>query len=61
MRPATALPSVDGDDALAIEASSAAQRIAAALPDADMQGRFAAADSIRILTRLAAPTSTLSV
>jgi hypothetical protein len=48
------LLSVDGDDALAAEAGSAVKRIAAALPDADMRRRFAAADAVREVTRLTA-------
>jgi len=52
LRPAAELLSVDGNGALASEAGSAVQRIAAALPHADMRRRFAAAAAVQTITRL---------
>jgi tetratricopeptide (TPR) repeat protein len=46
---ATALLAIEGDDALAAEARSAADRIAAALPDEAMRRRFEAAAPVRRL------------
>jgi hypothetical protein len=53
LRAATALLAIEGDDALATEARQAAQRIAAALPDAEMRRRFEAAEPVRMLSRFA--------
>jgi len=52
LRPAAGLLCADGDDPLAAEAASAVQRIAAALPHADMRRRFATADPVRTVARL---------
>jgi hypothetical protein len=52
LRPAAALLAVDGNSALAAEAGSAVRRIAAALPNADTQRRFAAAEPVRTVMRL---------
>jgi tetratricopeptide (TPR) repeat protein len=46
LRPATGLLSLDGDDLLAAEAGAAEHQISAALPDVDMQRRFAAATAV---------------
>ncbi len=54
LRPAAELLAVDGDDSLAAEAGTAVQRILGALPDADMRGRFEAAEPVRIAVRLTA-------
>jgi tetratricopeptide (TPR) repeat protein len=52
LRAATGLLALDGDDALAAEVRAAADRIAAALPDAEMRHRFAEAEPVRLLDRL---------
>jgi tetratricopeptide (TPR) repeat protein len=49
LRAAAALLALDGDGDLAAEARAAARRIAAALPDAAMRGRFLAAEPVRRL------------
>jgi hypothetical protein len=49
LRASTALLAIAGDDALAAEARATASAIAAALPDGDLRGRFAASETVRIL------------
>ena len=51
-RAAAGLLAVDGDDALAAEAGAAVDRIAAALPDAQMLCRFEAAEAVRLVRSL---------
>jgi tetratricopeptide (TPR) repeat protein len=52
LRSASALLAIDGDDALATEASATAQRIWSRLPTPEMRDRFSAADAVRRLGRL---------
>ena len=54
LRAATALLAVDGDDALAAEARATAERIARALPDAELRRCFEAAAPLRMLAGLSA-------
>jgi hypothetical protein len=49
LRAASGLLAVDGHDALAAEAASAVERVAAALPHEDMRRRFAAAEPVRVV------------
>lgn len=53
VRAAAALLAIDGTDALLAEALAAVERIAAALPDTEMRGRFQEAESVRAIWRLA--------
>jgi tetratricopeptide (TPR) repeat protein len=48
---ASALLAIDGDDALLAEARTRVERIAAALPDAELIRRFMAAEPVRFLMR----------
>jgi tetratricopeptide (TPR) repeat protein len=49
LRAATALLGVEGNDALAAEAGSAAQRMAAALPEGEMRRRFEASEPVQLI------------
>jgi tetratricopeptide (TPR) repeat protein len=49
VRPAAALLPVDGDDALAAEGRAVVNRIASALPDAEMRRRFERAEPVRVI------------
>jgi hypothetical protein len=49
LRPAAALLAIDGNDTLAAEARAAADRIAAALRDAEMRQRFEQAEPVRMV------------
>jgi class 3 adenylate cyclase/tetratricopeptide (TPR) repeat protein len=49
LRAATALLVIDGDDALATEARTAAERIAEALPEGELRQRFLATEPVRRL------------
>lgn len=51
LRSATALLTLEADDALAAEAGRTAERIAAAIPDQEMRLRFQAAEPVRLLGR----------
>jgi hypothetical protein len=53
LRAAAELLVLDGDDALAAEASTIADRIANALPDGPMHRSFESADPVGLVRRLA--------
>ena len=57
LRTALALLALDGDDALAAEARTVAERIARALPDRDTRQRFEAAEPVRHLLGVKPPGS----
>jgi tetratricopeptide (TPR) repeat protein len=52
LRAAAALLAIDGDDALLAEARAAVDRIAGALPDAELRRRFLAAEPVRLVVRM---------
>jgi tetratricopeptide (TPR) repeat protein len=52
LRAAAALLAIDGDDLLLAEARAAVERIAGALPDAELRRCFLAAEPVRLVVRL---------
>jgi len=53
LRAAAELLAVDGNDALAVETSTVADRISRALPNADMRQRFESSAPVRLVRKLA--------
>jgi tetratricopeptide (TPR) repeat protein len=53
LRAAAGLLALDGDDALIVEASTAAERISRALPDLQMQRAFAASGAVCLIRKFA--------
>jgi hypothetical protein len=52
LRPAVALLTLDGDDALLAEAHAAVTRMTRALPDTEIRRCFVAAEPVRAVARL---------